>query len=189
MPLCTRCHRTLHCKLKKHDRPVEHSQWALEEITPIILKKRQSRTPDDFFKIALKVCGSHGYPIHDIEYESAVNLGVATALKIHDPTKGDLCTLCCLLARRECSRTRIAMSKWVKQDAAGAGRGYCEKAIPTPIPLFDFETLSFVARHGRTRAARMLGLHVPKINELLTDIARRMNQSRDDQPVAQLTAW
>ena len=65
-----------------------------------------------------------------------------------------------------------------KRAPAGAGRGRCEQPISTPIRLSAFEVLSFFAAHGRTRGARMLRLTVPKVNELLHDVAREIDAAR-----------
>ena len=130
----------------------------------------------DLLGIVTTICQRYGYPVSEIEYESAINSAVADA--IHRYGDRQPSTIYCRCALQECAKVKLMFSDWSKQDAAGAGRGRCESPVQTPIKLFSFETLSFVARHGRTRAARMLGLSVPKINELLSDIAREMDAVR-----------
>ena len=131
------------------------------------------------FKTASTVCRKAGYPVTDSEYQSAINFAIGKAISNHSKSSGrDLSSWCCLLAIHECRDTSRTLADWVKQDRVGAGRGRCESPVSTPIKLFSFEILSFCARHGRTRAARMLNMTVPKINELLTDITREMDAVR-----------
>ena len=137
-------------------------------------------------KMAVAVCRKK-FPLGDIEFESAVNLGIARAiLNQHRYPDLLLSSLACLFAVRECHRTTRIIKHWQRQDQAAADRGYFEKPIPTPVDLDSFEILCFVARHGRTKAARMLGhgLTVAKINDILHDIAREMDASRDNMAVA-----
>ena len=122
------------------------------------------------------VCFRAGYPIREIEYESAINSAVGEAITAYGPDQPS--TIYCTVALHECLKVKEMFVKWSKQDAAGAGRGLCEQPVPTPIPLLSFEILSFVARHGRTRAARMLGLSRPRINEMIDDISREMDAIR-----------
>lgn len=139
---------------------------------------------DRLTEMATAVC-RRKFQVRDIEYQSAINLGIAKAiLNQHRYQQRSLSSLACLFAIRECYRIRKTIEHWQRQDMAAVDRGVHEKPIPTPVPLLDFELLSFVARHGRTRAARMLGINVPKINDLLHDVARRLDAARSDQAVA-----
>ena len=134
---------------------------------------------DLLFKLASTFCRQAGYPITQIEYRSAINFAIAKAIDSHNPSLGrTLPSWCRILALRECRDTADMLSSWKRQDAAGAGRGLCEQPIPTPIRLSAFEVLSFFAAHGRTRGARMLRLTVPKVNELLHDVAREIDAAR-----------
>lgn len=133
------------------------------------------------FAAASQVCRQAHYPVNDSEYQSAINFAIAKAFNTHNTERGrSLSSWCCILAIQECRRVSLMFSDWKLQDATGAGRGACSAPVSTPIRLSAFEVLSFVARHGRTRSARMLRLTVPKINELLHDVAREIDDARQE---------
>lgn len=125
---------------------------------------------------ATAVCRKAGYPVKDIEYESAINSAVGEIIVTYGDDRPS--TLYCSAALHECLKVKLMFTSWAKQDAAGAGRGACSAPVATPIRLSAFEVLSFFAKHGRTRGARMLRMTVPKVNELLHDVAREIDAAR-----------
>lgn len=119
-----------------------------------------------------------GVPIHDPEYASAVNYGVYKATRVFDPSHRNgrsLMSLAILFALRNCDKVRRMLDLWKKQDEAGACRGWGQSPTPTPIPLEDFEILSFVAAHGRTRAAVLLAMTPQALRDLLDEVALRLS--------------
>lgn len=132
-----------------------------------------------------RTCERLGYDVTaDPEFASAVNLGVFTAMKRFTPGgPRSLRSLCTLFAVRFCEKVRLAFGVWQKQDQAGAcqrSERYYGPTVQTPIPLTDFELLSFVAAHGRKRAARLLALRPEKLRLLLAEIELRVKAGRSD---------
>lgn len=134
---------------------------------------------DDMIACAFYVCKREGYDIRDIEYESAVYLGISIAYDYYRKSgraKGVSPTaVAAVEALRCCADVTRMLSDWRKQDEAGAERKRgCGEPTSTPISLTDFELLSFVAAHGRMRAAKLLMMTPSKMRDLLDEIALRM---------------
>lgn len=135
------------------------------------------------FEKASRTCSRLGYDTNDPEYASAVNLGVYMALcrfRKDGPRSRD--SLCTLFAIRRCEKVRSMFSLWQRQDQAGAcqrSERYYGSRVPLPIPLTDFELLSFVAAHGRKRAARLLALRPQKLRDLLDEVVLRVQAELD----------
>lgn len=131
------------------------------------------------FRQALARCRRKGYRIRDPEYASAINWAVYRAMQAWREDMGaSLKTLALMIALRECAKVRRAEICRERKEREAA-RPERRPPVPTPIPLSDYEVLSFVAAHGRTRAARMLGMHYYKLCELLADISRRIGPDPD----------
>lgn len=135
--------------------------------------------PTQLFKVALWVCRHAGYPVDsDPEYESAVNYAVLKAIKYFRPMpdgSGNPLSYAAMLALQECNAVNEIMADWQRQDEAGAARERGQ-ATPIPLPLTDFELLSFVARHGRQRAARLLAIAPAQLRDRLDEVAFRIGR-------------
>lgn len=135
---------------------------------------------NEMLAVAYKVCGQAGYPYKaEIEYRSAINYAVGKAARKFDPARPNgrnPCSLAAIYALRQCKRTKRTLAFWRKQDEAGALRSRAKPAAQTPIPLRDFELLSFVACHGRWRASILLGLRHEKLRGLLDDVEFRLRE-------------
>lgn len=121
-------------------------------------------------KTATTACKQAGFPVGEIEYQSAINWAVAQAMLRH----GESRSWACVYAIRQCRKVGSMFRGWRRQDQAGAGRGLLNDPIKTPVPLSDFNVLTFVATHGKFRAARMLRMRYAKLIELLDDISLRL---------------
>lgn len=129
---------------------------------------------------AYKVCKQARYPYADeVEYRSAINYAVGKAYRNwrpDQPNGRNPCALAAIYALRQCKKARRTLEFWRKQDEAGALRSRAKPAAQTPIPLRDFELLSFVACHGRCRAARLLGMRRESLIGLLDDVELRLRE-------------
>ncbi len=138
-----------------------------------------NHTPEvaPLFKVAAEACREAKFPVSDIEYESAINYAVAKSIMGYHPSRGcKPTTYAAICALRQCQKTRRTLEEWRKQDQAGAERGKWSQPTPTPIPLLDYEILSFVAHHGRKRARLLLGLSKLKLNRLLDEVSLRFER-------------
>ena len=125
-------------------------------------------------EVAIAICKRVGYQVSEIEYESAINLAVLRALRDWQPDSGkSLVSFSVMYATRACSHVESIFNEWQRQDRAGALRGR-EQATPTPIPLTDFELLSFVAAHGRLKAAKMLAMSAGQLRNRLDEVELRV---------------
>jgi len=129
------------------------------------------------FSAAAKTCFQKGYPVDDVEYDSAINLAVCMALRDWKPKGGrSLQSLATLYALRNCRDVEAEHKRWRRQDEAGACRGnevsYMREDLP--VRLEDFDFLSFVAHHGRTQAAKLLGIHYYRLRDMLDEVALRL---------------
>lgn len=124
--------------------------------------------------IALKVCKRRGFPVDsDPEYESAVNMAVWRAAEKYTEGGMPIENLATLYAIRACLEVGRLLKRWARDDAAGAGRGLVGSPTPTPIPINDFEVLSFASAHGKTRAARLLGMRYDSFVDRLYEALHR----------------
>ena len=138
--------------------------------------------PTQLFKVAIWVCRQAGYPVDgDPEYESAVNLAVLKAIQTFKPPNPKPTMYAAMLALRECAKAALLISEWHKQDEAGASRERGQ-ATPIPLDLTDFELLSFVARHGRSRAAKLLTMPPAALRDRLDEVALRIGRLLEDAP-------
>lgn len=132
---------------------------------------------DDLLQMATTVCQKAGYPTHDDQYQSEIALGVAVALNTADQRRTvKLSTWCCRIAVNQCACYAKQASEQRKGDEAGAKRGICMTPVRPPIPLPDFNLLNFVACHGKTRAAKLLGMRYYRLVEMLDDVALRLTR-------------
>lgn len=129
---------------------------------------------DQLLQTATRVCQRAGYPIEDDQYQSEIALGVSIALNTFDHQRARMSTWCCRLALNQCAAYARQLTEQRMGDEAGAKRGICMPPVTTPIRLTDFNILSFVACHGKTRAARLLGMRYRKLIELLDDVGLRL---------------
>lgn len=105
---------------------------------------------------ATVVCRRKGYNVDaDLEYQSAINWGVFKAVQTHSVGRS-IESYAILIALHECESVRRRLERDALCDQAGASRGMGAPPVATPIPLTDFEILSFVAARGITQAARLL---------------------------------
>lgn len=126
------------------------------------------------FRFACKVCQRKGFTVNDPEYGSAINLAVWRGMETYkDDGPASLRTYCTVIAIRECFRLRRQLDKWkpVRESPL-----LSRPTRTTPVSELDFETLSFAARHGRTRAAKLLGMQLPAFTRLLRRIAEKVEQ-------------
>lgn len=135
-------------------------------------------TDHDLIDIASGACHKAGYRMHDDEYRSAVNFAVAiTRKKWRAATElSKVSTYCCRVALKLCALAHKRRKSLRRGDEAGAKRGEWMPPVETPIPLPDFELLSFVAAHGKTKAAKLLGMKYYKLQELLQDVELRLRR-------------
>lgn len=131
------------------------------------------------YRAAYTVCSKY-YNTTDPDYESAINHGVYLALKRHDPDRPKRRTLenlAVLYALQRCEKVESQHHQWWKQDQAGALRGKETSTMKEDLsdpPLSDFEFLSFVAAHGRTKAAKLLGMRRTKVISILDEVVFRL---------------
>ena len=150
-----------------------------------VLEKPNLSTTDyqTILAAARVVCSSYPnyFPVYDLEYESAINYAISRAANTHTIRPGgrSLLSLAVLYAIRQCGHARAMLERWRKQDQAGASRGRLQASAETPIPLTDFELLSFVACHGRRRAAVLLAMRPERLRRKLDDIAFRVVRGLD----------
>lgn len=130
---------------------------------------------DQLFKFAQAVCRRKNFPADDPEFASAINYGLLKAMQAYvvDGPR-TLKSLVALFALRNCAKTVNRLNLWERQNLAGAERGRRSPPVETPIPLTDYEVLCFVARHGRKRAALLLGWDHKKLRKLLDEIVLRV---------------
>ena len=157
-------------------------------------KTLQEQTYIRLFQLATRICKRRGVRISDPDYESAISQGVFMAMSAHReiPEHSDrtptvrgyrkLSTLACVYALGCCWRVNKRHNRYRRQDEAGACRGtetsYMREHVP--IDLNDFEFLSFVAAHGKCRAARLLGMGMDRLNDLLDEVVYRVRHKLRD---------
>ena len=135
----------------------------------------RSKEVDQLFRYAAAVCRKRGFQDTDPEFASAINYGLYKALKVYDPDgPRKLKNLVVIFALRNCEKAANTLSLWHRQDRAGAERGGRSSPTEPPVDLTDFEVLCFVARHGRKRAALLLGWDHKKLRKLLDEIVLRV---------------
>ena len=137
------------------------------------------------FAVARKACINAGFRADDPEYGSAINEAVLRAMQKWEAREQGGCSpesLAAVYAIRECRDVRRMMDDWRRQDEAGAARRRESVAglpVETPIPMTDVEVLSFVARHGRKRAARLLCMTNVTLRDRLDEISLRIQMGRE----------
>lgn len=132
-------------------------------------------TEKDMLDLACGCCRKAGYPTHDDEYYSAINFAVAKAVAKYPSSELETSTLACTIALHECEQLRIRLANLKRGDEAGAKRGWFQTpAEAPPIPMADLDLLLFVAAHGKTKAARLLGMRYYHLMELLDDVQLRL---------------
>lgn len=141
-----------------------------------MVSQKRPRTEEDLLAVAVGCCRNAGYTItKDDEYYSAVNLAVALAIRKYDPSlEVSLATLVCKIALDECAELTWRNDCLRRGDEAGAKRGLYEAPTEPPIPLPDFDLLLFVSAHGKTKAARLLGMRYYKLMQLLDEVQLRL---------------
>lgn len=126
-----------------------------------------------------KACRNEGIPVNDPEYGSAIGWAVFKAIRTHDPTKPNaakLQNLCVVYALRACANVRRDLEADHRSDLRGADRGIRQPPTPLPIPLRDFDLLSFVAAHNIAKAAKMLGVTAYHLKKILLEIQLRVRE-------------
>lgn len=134
-------------------------------------------TDDDLRKTyrgAIKVLYRAGWPVQDHELLSALNAGMLKAIPRWCPERGSFIRLVIRYGLREYAVAKAKMARLRRGDQAAVDRGTIAQPTPTPIPLTDFELLSFVAAHGRMISATLLGLTPARLRDLLDEVALRI---------------
>lgn len=134
---------------------------------------------EDLLCIATRVCTRAGWPAYEDEYRSAIGLGVTHAIAKHDPLGPNPCklsVLCCAYALQECTNEWRRQRVLRRGDQAGTDRGMYSQPTPTPVPIRDFELLSFVAAHGFKSSYKVLGMTRQKLRDRLDEIAFRIER-------------
>lgn len=145
------------------------------------------------YHYARKACRRAGYPTWDSEFDSAINEATYRAAQewspLEDRGKGkdgrekkgkSPNQLATFYALRLCKLVRKNLRKWHKTDQANQQELMQRwkknpKDLPA-LPLSDFEILSFVALHGITKAATLLGMARSRLREVLDDISQRLHE-------------
>lgn len=113
---------------------------------------------------------------HDPEYSSAINFGVLMAVRTWHPDGGrTMLSLAVRLSIREIKKLERHLATW-RRSARLTRRGTGAAPTPLPLPLSDRELLCFVARHGKTKAARLLGIDPKTLNNRLDEVANRVRE-------------
>ena len=116
------------------------------------------------------------WPMEDQDYQSALNWAMLKAVPRWAPERGTFLNMVIRYATREFRIVRHRKKLLLMGDAAGAERGLFGPPTPTPIPLTDFELLSFVAAHGRITAAKLLGMAAYRLRDRLDEVALRVKE-------------
>lgn len=117
-------------------------------------------------------------PADDPERDFAVVDGVWAAMLQWHP--GHPLPIDHLVLQQVRDRIRLVeqrLAEWERQDRCGAERGQAT-ATPTPVPMPDREILTFVALHGRTKAAKLLGMSPQRLRDVLDEIAFRIRRGQ-----------
>ena len=146
--------------------PVENEGKAEEVLTDALLVHA--------FRYALKVCRQRGYNTTDPEICSAINAALYRAMLRFDPRRGRFTPMVCRYALHACHQAEERLLYWHRNDDAGARRSIKGPPTPTPIPLADFELISFVAAVGRTKAAKLLCMTPSRLRARLDEVALRL---------------
>lgn len=129
------------------------------------------------FRCALRVCRRHGYNTTDPEIASAVNSALYRAMLRFRPGRGRFVSMVIQYALHTCYYADKRLAHYRRNDDAGARRSIKGPPTPTPIPLADFELISFVAAVGRTKAAKLLCMSPMKLRNRLDEVALRLRSS------------
>lgn len=154
-------------------------------LTPL----KGQETPAALYAGTRKYCKNIGIPVNDPEYDSAINWAVYKALTSHDPNilnGRSLFSLCIVYALRNCSRTRRNLATQRRLDEQSSQRGTDLPPTPLPLPLSDFELLCFVAKWGKLKASKLLGMNYLKLRSRLDEVALRVQEgvaAADPPPV------
>jgi hypothetical protein len=138
--------------------------------------------PRSLYLATRRFCRKKGIKVADPEYDSAINFAVFRALQTHRPdgnghTARQLIHLCICYALRACGNVSDRLANQHRHDLAAAERGIRQPPTMPPIPLSDFEVLSFVAAHRHVaKAARLLGMTAYRLKLLLCEIQLRVRE-------------
>lgn len=147
---------------------------------------RGKEDPKSLYLATRRFCLRRGIPASDPEYASAINWAVFKAMSTFKPKEGrKLINWCIHIALHECIRVHDLHRRWYSDDLKSIDRGLGLPPTTPPIPLTDFEFLSFVACHGKTRAAKLLGMNFLRVDLVLSEIALRIREgvaSADSPP-------
>jgi hypothetical protein len=138
-------------------------------------------------RVARRACRRAGYPVNDPEYGSVIGVAVFKAARYWSADRGcKPTTMAAICAKRLCRQLEIKLDRRARRDMVaglpGARANLKGRMHPvhTPIPLNDFEVLSFVAAHGIGKSAKLLAMTPALIRERLDEVRLRMKRSQVD---------